>query len=259
MRSPFSFLLLLLLALSACRAPLDAVTVQPQTYNITTDLDPMKSGAGAQVQGEGTEEQSMAELIAPYKAQLEEKMNRQLATLAKPLRKGNPESTLGNWMADLMMDAARDASPGRAVAFATANDGGLRVQEIGAGPLLVSEIYELMPFDNELVLVDLTGAETMAFINHIANSGGWPVSKELKVVRENGLLKVSISGQAIDPAGRYLVAMPDYVANGGSDSSMVKGKPQTSTNLLIRDLLITYAARATAPIEVEATGDRMKL
>ncbi len=106
MRSPFFFSLLLLLALGACRAPLDAVTVQPQTYNITTDLDPVKSGAGAQVQGEGTEEQSMAELIAPYKAQLEEKMNRQIATLAKPLRKGNPESSLGNWMADLMMDAA---------------------------------------------------------------------------------------------------------------------------------------------------------
>jgi 2',3'-cyclic-nucleotide 2'-phosphodiesterase (5'-nucleotidase family) len=116
-----------------------------------------------------------------------------------------------------------------------------------------------MPFDNELVVLDLTGAETTAFINHIANSGGWPVSKELSVQKTAGGLDIKISGKAIDPAGRYFVAVPDYVANGGSDSAMVKDKPQIKSNKLIRDLLLEYAAKATAPISVEVKGERMKL
>ncbi len=245
---------LCLLFSSGCGS-LSAPSVQPRLYNITKD---MNAGDGAQVQGDdGTAK--MTATIAPYKAQLDAKMNRQLATLATPLTKEGAESTIGNWMADLMMAAAKDRFPDRDIAFATGNSGGIRVREIGTGPLLVSEIYEMMPFDNELVLLDLSGAEMKAFISHIANSGGWPVSEELSVQLRKEQLMVKVSGQEIDPSARYLVATVDYVANGGSGSSMVKGKPQIASNEKVRDLLIEYAAKATAPISIKAEGKRMSL
>jgi len=243
-----------LLLASGCGS-LSAPSIQPRVYNITQETD---AGDGAQVQGEdGTAK--MASTIAPYKAQLDAKMNRQLATLATPLTKQGAESSIGNWMADLMMAAAIDRFVGKDISFATANSGGIRVQEIGTGPLLVSEIYEMMPFDNELVLLDLSGAELKAFISHIANSGGWPVSEELSVKLTKDKLLVNVSGKEIDPAARYLVATVDYVANGGSGSSMVKGKPQIASNERVRDLLIEFAAKATAPISVKAEGKRMSL
>ena len=98
-----------------------------------------------------------------------------------PLTKGRPESSLGNWTADLLLAAARDLFPGYAIAFAVQNYGGLRLSEIGTGPLTVSELYELMPFDNELVLVELGGATLRAFIDHTLADGGWPVSEGLSV------------------------------------------------------------------------------
>lgn len=249
------YIALLAFTLASGCGSLSAPLVQPQLYEISSKMD---AGDGAQVQG--TDKTAlMTATIAPYKAQLDAKMNRQLATLANPLTKKGAESTLGNWMADLMMDAAQDRFPGKEIAFATGNSGGIRVQEIGSGPLLVSEIYEMMPFDNELVLLDLSGAEMREFISHIANSGGWPVSKELSVKLTKDKLMMTVSGKEIDPAARYFVATVDYVANGGSNSSMVKGKPQLKCGEKVRDLLIEYAAKATAPISVVADGSRMSL
>lgn len=233
-----------------CRAPLSSPTVQPRIYQIEEQ---------AQTDQARTQVQSMVSTIAPYKAQLDEQMNRQLATVATKLKKGQPESNLGNWVADLTAAAAAQHSGGKAIAFATLNQGGIRVTEIGTGPLLVSEIYELMPFDNELVLMELSGKVVKEFISHIANDGGWPVSAALSVQKESNGLNIRLNGKAIDPEATYTVALPDYVANGGSDAAMLKGLPQIKTGLLIRDLLIEYAGKAGGAIDVTSEGKRMKL
>ncbi|MEM1359006.1 MAG: 5'-nucleotidase [Bacteroidota bacterium] len=243
-----------LLVTASCRPPLEAVTVQPQLYNINQEQ------ALTQVQGEDKKAAEAVALIAPYRAKLEETMNRELATVVTPLKKARPEGNLGNWMVDLLHTAGKDVFPGETIAFSTANHGGLRVQEIGTGPLLVSELYELMPFDNQWVALELSGTEVVEFINHIANSGGWPVSKELNVSRgTDGQLNVLISSEKVVPNKKYMVAMPDYVANGGGNSTMLKDKPQLASNWLMRDLLIEYAGKITSPIDVKATGKRMNI
>jgi 2',3'-cyclic-nucleotide 2'-phosphodiesterase (5'-nucleotidase family) len=189
---------------------------------------------------------------------LDSKMNRQLSTIKTPLVKGSPESNLGNWMADVMMQAAKDYYPDKEIAFAATNSGGIRVQEIGTGPLLVSEIYELMPFDNTLLLVQLSGKEVKAFLAHIASSGGWPVSEELVVKQAGGKMKAKISGEEILPNKMYYVATIDYVANGGSGSTMLKGKPQLECGQFLRDVLIKYAEKSPV-IDVVSQGKRMRL
>jgi len=243
------YIALLLLGFG-CRAPLSSPTVQPRFYPISDKLE----------QGQArTQVQTMVATIAPYKAQLDTKMNRQLATVETPLKKGSPESTLGNWAADLLHEAANATYPNRTIAFSTMNQGGIRVSEIGTGPLIVSEIYELMPFDNELVLMELTGKQLTEFVSHIANSGGWPVSAGLSVKQTGSGLNIRIADKAIDPTASYTIALPDYVAGGGSGSTMLKGLPLTDSGIKIRDLLIEYAAKATAPINIKVEGKRMKL
>ncbi len=245
---PASLLLLLLpVLLTTCRAPLGEAAVEPRLYPVTDSIQPSAQVADVEA------------MIVPYRDQLTEKMNRELAVIKTPLTKRQPESSLGNWVADLLADAAVEAFPGREIALSVQNYGGLRIGEIGAGPLLVSEIYELMPFDNELVLVELSGKELMAFANHIANSGGWPVSRELEMRRVDGKLSVKLSGREIEPDKTYYIVTNDYVADGGSDSAMLVGKPQTKSGLLVRDLLIEYAAKSGGPIDVRSTGSRIKL
>ncbi|THH41508.1 5'-nucleotidase C-terminal domain-containing protein [Neolewinella litorea] len=233
----------------ACGRPLTDPVTSPRLYEITPDVERDSSA----------EIQRMAATIAPYSARLETVMNRILAEVAVPLTKAQPESSLGNWTADLTLAAARDLFPEVDIAFAVQNYGGLRVNEIGTGPLLVSEMYELMPFDNELVVVEVTGAELEEFVAHTLSDGGWPVSEGLSAVRNGGMVTVRVNGQPVDPGAIYHIAMPDYVANGGSDSAMLVGKRQMASGRLVRDLLIEYAGRHQTPIHVVPDGSRIKI
>lgn len=245
-----SSLCLLVLATLSCNRQLSEPVVQPQHYAITDALEPTDDGASIE---------QMRTTIAPYAEQLEERMNRVVGQVALPLTKGRPESSLGNWMADLLEAAAGEAFPDRETAFAVQNYGGIRVSEIGPGPLLVSELYELMPFDNQLVLVELSGGDVRAFVEHTLADGGWPVSRGLSVVeRTTGHFDIEVQGTPLEEAATYYVALPDYVANGGDDSAMLVGKPQQSSNRMIRDLLIEYAEKDAAPISVTANGSRIK-
>ncbi len=240
----------LFLLMPGCSGTKGAPTIGFQTYNISE-----KTEAGLP-SSESVE--AMEAMIAPYKAQLDDKMNRQLAMVTTPLVKASPESNLGNWMADIMQQAAEDLYPDLDIAFATTNSGGLRVQEIGAGPLLVSEIYELMPFDNKLVVLKLKGKVVKEFIAHIANSGGWPISEELFVSQITGPLNIRISGEKIDPNKDYYVATIDYIANGGSRANMLRGIPQMDSGQFLRDILIEYAEK-TPEINVISEGKRFRL
>lgn len=239
----------MLIFIAGCTASKGAPLVQPQLYNISEKTEEGLPST--------TTVEEMEALIAPYKAQLDGKMNRQLALIKTPLVKASPEGNMGNWMADIMQQAAKDEFPALDIAFATTNSGGLKLNEIATGPLLVSEIYELMPFDNKLVVLKLTGKQVKEFLAHIANSGGWPVSAELAVDQASGKLQALISGEEIDPNKQYYVATIDYVANGGSRSTMLTDIPQMDSGKFLRDILIEYAEK-TPEIDVQVEG-RMRL
>jgi uncharacterized membrane protein YgdD (TMEM256/DUF423 family) len=248
-RAPRLIGLLLVVALAGCGS-LGKASVQPQRYAITATFDHGSQPAAAR---------EVSTTIAPYREQLREVMNREVARVASPLTKGRPESTLGNWTADLMAQAARELYPDKPVAFAVQNYGGIRVSEIGAGPLLVAELYELMPFDNHLVLVELTGSDLSSFIHHMAAGGGWPVSDGVEIAGPVDQLRIRIGGADIVANETYYVAMPDYVANGGDAAHMLTDKPQLDSGQLIRNLLIEYAGRSTGEIKVVTDGSRFSI
>ncbi len=102
-------------------------------------------------------------LIAPYKAKLDVQMNEVLGTVAQEMTKKKPESTLGNWFADGMIAGAEQA--GYKVDLAISNYGGLRLPYLSAGPLTRGELFELCPFDNLLVIVDVPGAILDSLLN----------------------------------------------------------------------------------------------
>ncbi|WP_116124452.1 5'-nucleotidase C-terminal domain-containing protein [Lewinella sp. IMCC34183] len=240
----------LLLTALACGRPLTDPVTQPRLYPITEDT---------RVDESLTANAAMEATITPYREELANLLNRVVAEVATPLTKGQPESSLGNWAADLTLAAARELFPDKHVSFAVQNYGGLRVAEIGAGDLTVSQLYELMPFDNQLVLVEVNGQELLDFVDHTLSDGGWPVSEGLTAVRHDGTVTIRVEGRPVDPTATYYIAVPDYVANGGSDASMLAGRKQYASGQLVRDLLIEQAGRAPGPITVVSDGSRIKL
>jgi 2',3'-cyclic-nucleotide 2'-phosphodiesterase (5'-nucleotidase family) len=97
-----------------------------------------------------------------------------------------------------------------------------------------------MPFDNYLVVINLSGYQLTEVCHAIAAGGGWPVSG-LKFKITNGLpYQIVINDTPLDLEQQYSVAISDYLANGGDHLDMLRGLPQINTNTLLRDAFLAY-------------------
>ena len=101
-----------------------------------------------------------------------------------------------------------------------------------------------MPFENQLVVMDLNGVQVKQLLDRIATYGGWPVSEGLQFeIRDSAAINILIQGAPWKPEGSYRIGLPDYVANGGDDCDFLKPLPRVNSGLLIRDLLISDVKR----------------
>lgn len=173
-------------------------------------------------------------------------MNRVLAQLAVTLEKKQPEGTLGSFMADAMLQMALEKF-NQPVHAAFINNGGVRINSLQAGPVTVGKIYELMPFDNMIVLQKMNGAAFRQLLNHIAKRGGWPAAGIRFRIQDNSGVKTAvdiyIDNEPLDDGKDYTIANSDYIANGGDDCDMLRSIPALNRNILLRDALIEYTAR----------------
>ncbi len=191
------------------------------------------------------EKQEVTTLIAPYKVQLDAVMNEELGTLPVDLTKQKPESTLGNWAADALLDRVR--KEGLEADFAIVNYGGLRLTYLTKGPLTRGELFELSPFDNVLQVVDVPGIKLDSVFQLIAETDGWPVSKGVKLVIGNKkLISAYIHNMPLDHNKIYKMATIDYVATGGDNMKFLIPLARKQTELIFRDVLIDHVKDATA-------------
>jgi len=182
-------------------------------------------------------------VVERYKAQLGERLSARLATAAGDFStEGGPNNTLGILVADetLAWFATNTGGESPAVQCFVTNNGGLRAP-LYAGEVRLSHVYEVMPFDNELVVLTLSGAQLQRIAVEIARKGGEPVAGlrfELVGAGDAAEAKgVSVAGQALDPDTTYQVGTTDYLAESGWLSGLVKGAPMRRTGALMRDVI----------------------
>ena len=196
--------------------------------------------------GSYTNDLAISDMIAPYKAELDKTMNEVIGQNEAEMSKGKPNSSLTNWFADAIWEEV-NVQPGLKADLAVQNYGGVRINSFAAGPVTIGAIYELMPFDNSLYILSMTGAQVQMLFDKIAESNGWPVSRSVSFTTEFGKAAgLKIGGSDIDLNAVYQVAIPDYVANGGDNMDFLKDCPKVETGKLVRDLLISYVKRQTA-------------
>ncbi len=155
------------------------------------------------------------------------------------LKKDLPEGTLGNFVCDELMSFAKN-NYSKPIDFCMYNNGGLRVGSIAKGNLTVGKIYELAPFDNAIVVVELGGNDCKRLFDLIAQNNGTPCSKEFRMTIENNLAaNIFINNEPFDSTKTYKILTNDYVASGGDKTEpMKKAINVTSLNLMVRDALI---------------------
>lgn len=218
---------LLPLLLASCKAPLavgSVVANKNQSINAQLQEDP-----------------AMAAFIAPYKVTLEEKMSAPIASTTEPLTRQGANSSLGNLMADLTLFGAQDFAKSQGLGqidAAIINIGGLRT-DLSAGEITLGNIYEVMPFENELVLVSMDKkAMEELFEFYRANKGNNPVSGLLIETSADKLQRALVGGRPLEEGKKYVVATSDYLALGGDNMSFFQKGEIQLTGIKLRDLYI---------------------
>lgn len=178
--------------------------------------------------------------IAPYKKQLDEQMSLVIGSTQTTLLKERPEGTLGNLMADAAIWYGAKNYP-KPIDVCVMNYGGIRIPSIQAGNITVGKIYELMPFDNMLDVLEVSGQTLNDLLQLVAANGGWPVTGVQMTITNNKAVDILIGGTPLQSDKVYTLITSDYIANGGDNASMLKNyNKRTGLNYKVRDAILDY-------------------
>lgn len=204
-------------------------------------------------------------MLKPYSGKVRA-LNVVIGKLDGELRKsGVGAGSLGNFVTDGIRNQA-SAKLGKPVLLAVTNSGGLRKNTIAAGELRASDIFELMPFENALVQVDLKGEDLLKLLAVILDSQDAQSGAKINY-RINGEQEELISAKFLDSQGReteidpnatYSIVTIDYLLNlaSGRYSILQRGKNPTPLGLTLRDALMNYVkAETAAGRQIQATVD----
>ncbi|MFT5724966.1 MAG: 2',3'-cyclic-nucleotide 2'-phosphodiesterase (5'-nucleotidase family) [Bacteroidia bacterium] len=195
-------------------------------------------------------------IISPYKAQIDSQMNVVVGYAAFEMIKSRPESALGNGICDMLMQYGV-SKINQDLDLCIMNYGGLRAS-IPKGEVTVGRIFELMPFDNTLVIVELDSTDLRLLAKHILIKGGEPIAGNAHtsiVNYESGACFTS-KDKRFQKNKTYRVLTSNYLADGGDGYAVFVGKPKTETDILIRQALITQFKATTVenPFTSEVDG-----
>jgi 2',3'-cyclic-nucleotide 2'-phosphodiesterase (5'-nucleotidase family) len=180
--------------------------------------------------------------ILPYKEKMEAEMKTVLAQSEYTMERGVPESRLGNFVADACMKETEKfyhPADGHSADFSFFNTGGLR-RPLPKGNITRGDVFELMPFENELVILTLNGVYVKKIFNFIASKDGAPVSRVKFKLRNKEAMDIYINNQPLDTNKIYKALTSDYLANGGDSYNFLVSIPKEYLNLKVRDALIQY-------------------
>lgn len=219
---------LALLSIISCRTPLNVVNVQTEkNISISQDLP---------------EDQIFKNTIEPYKMELEGKMNKIISHTSVDLTKQGDNSNLGNLLADYTFEGAdvwaKKNGITSGVDAAVINIGGIRTT-IGAGDILTKQIYEVMPFENEVIIVKMKGSDLKGLFDYYLKTlKNNPVS-HLYIETDNGMnVKELVNGKEVEPTKDYYIATSDYLALGGDNMTFFGKGKMVPTGIKLRDLFL---------------------
>lgn len=164
------------------------------------------------------------------------------------------ESQMGQFVTDTMRAKANTD-----IAFI--NAGGLRIS-LKPGNITLGEVYAVMPFDNTLYTLRLTGAQVMAVLNYgigkpdmgAVQFSGLSVTYDESKAYGSAITRVLVNGKPLDPKQIYSVVTNDFCAIGGDGyTTFAAGSNQSNTGILVRDCM-NEAVNKTKNLEIVDDG-----
>ncbi|MCZ6597680.1 MAG: bifunctional UDP-sugar hydrolase/5'-nucleotidase [Planctomycetota bacterium] len=219
--------------------PEDGTVLESSARLIDLDTEPVARNADV--------ERLCAELVRRADENMDVVVGRLSASLegARGLR----SSTAGNLLADVFRERV-----GADVGLH--NKGGIRTN-LSAGDVTRRDLFQLLPFDNTLVVLDLSGEELFECVRRAvegrSHSGLELSGMRVSVTGSGRLVSVEVGGRALDPDRTYRVATNSFLARGGDEYLDADGAyPMVDTGLLLRDVLEEVLRASPDPVDPPA-------
>lgn len=189
-------------------------------------------------------DKSYTAYLQPFKQKVDGQMNEVIGQAAETMKGHAPESLLSNFSADVYLQTATNFQ-GENVDIAIVNLGGLRTV-VPAGDITVRKVFELMPFENELVLLWLKGDKLNELLQYFASMGGEGVSGLRMEIKDGKAVNITINDKPLDPTKVYSIVTNDYLA-GGNDKmvQLAQAEKRVNTGIKVRTMLLNYIKNET--------------
>lgn len=202
---------------------------------------------------DGDPDQEVAGIVASYRDEVAPQLERVIGRATTELWARRQECPMGSLIADIMKDEA-------GTDFAFQNPGGVR-SSIPEGEIRYQDVYAVMPFDNTIVTLELTGAEVMQLLEESVGDGSFLHVGGLRYTsdysRPRGARIVALTtaeDEPIDPGTTYSVAVNNFMAQGGDSLPTVTNREGAKeTGVLVRDAMVRWI-EAAGSVSAEVDG-----
>ncbi|MBT8322458.1 MAG: 5'-nucleotidase C-terminal domain-containing protein [Eudoraea sp.] len=190
---------------------------------------------------------SLEQFILPYRNRVNQVLDSVLAHAPYAITKtdGKWNTTAGNLLADIVLEQADPifkSRAGRSIDFVLLNHGGIR-SEISMGDVTARTAYQVMPFENIIVVAKMNGAAVRAMVGFLVRSErAHPIAgMEITLDSQKELQSVTIQGKPFNENQDYYVATADYLVKGGDDMGFFTGRDTVITlDYKVRNAMIDY-------------------
>ncbi|KQX15497.1 5'-nucleotidase C-terminal domain-containing protein [Flavobacterium sp. Root420] len=207
----------------------------------------------------GSETPEIENFIKPYRDHINRDLDSILAYSPETLDKstGKWQTTIGNLMADVCLQRGNLVFKTREkkdIDLCLLNHGGIRAI-LPKGNVTTRTAYEIMPFENSLIVVALSGNQILEIASYIIKEKKpQPLSgMTFTISKDNTAKNILIQGKPIDVSKTYYVVTNDYLANGGDNMNFfLKATQKFDLNYKIRNVLIDYFKEVdTIPVKTD--------
>lgn len=182
--------------------------------------------------------QEMNQFITSYKTKKDADMNVVIGKCIEQRNVYSGDKPLRNIVADMMLYVAKENHP--TTDMAITNTGGIR-RNLFAGEITIGDIYEILPFDNSLVILEYKGADMLDLADAVAAKGGEALSGMTLDIIDEKASNVMIAGAPIDTTRTYKVVTTDYLSWGNDNlTPLNRYINSTALNMMMRDAMIKY-------------------
>ncbi|TCK64714.1 5'-nucleotidase-like protein [Winogradskyella wandonensis] len=232
MKTKIFFLCLIVLIFSSCKQDYSISKIEGKRLEIN---DSIKA------------DNTVDAFIKPYRDKVNKDLDSTLAFAVDTYSKtdGELNTAIGNFMADALYEMTNPvfkSRTGKDIDLVLLNHGGIR-SIISKGNITSRTAYEVMPFDNTVVVTTLKGEQIKELLTYLASrKRAHPIAGLQVILNADGSInRALIKGSEIDYNKTYYVATSDYLYNGGDRMSFLKSKDSLyDLDYKIRNLLIDY-------------------